>query len=70
MNRIDFYRNKKRLTYSDISAQTGFSVAYIHMLAKGKRINPSLNTMQKISTALGQKIEKVFLTNERGGESR
>lgn len=65
MNRIDAIRLRKGLSYGFIAKETGLSSAYICFLAKDKRTNPSLDTMQKISSALGEKVEKVFKLNEK-----
>jgi len=63
MNKIDVLRKKKALSYNAIAKNTGLTATYIHLLAKGKRKNPSLEVMQKISRALGEKTEKVFGIN-------
>jgi len=62
-NRIDSLRKKKGLSYGDIARATGLTATYIYLLAKGKRTNPSLEVMQKISSALEEKVEKVFQIN-------
>lgn len=69
MNRIDKFRKKKGLSYGAIGKTAGLSAAYISMLAKGARNNPSLNVMCSIANALGEKVEKVFdvsLVTEKG----
>jgi putative transcriptional regulator len=63
MNKIDFIRSKKQLSYKDIAQKTGLTIAYIQMLAKNKRSNPSLEAMQKIAIALNEKVERVFQVN-------
>lgn len=63
MNNIDKLRKIKGLTYAEIADKSGFTAMYIHLLAKGKRNNPSLEAMQKISLALGEKVERVFKLN-------
>lgn len=62
-NKIDALRRKKGMSYGLIATKTKLSPTYIHFLAKGKRTNPSLAVMQKISQALGEKVEKVFQIN-------
>lgn len=62
-NRIDTIRKKKAMSYEDIARESGLTTAYICYLAKGKRNNPSLEAMQKISKALGESVSKVFLIN-------
>lgn len=64
MNRIEYFKKKQHKSYGDIAKETGLTPTYIHLLAKGKRNNPSLEVMQKISSALGEKVEKVFQINE------
>ncbi|MCC5910051.1 MAG: helix-turn-helix transcriptional regulator [Clostridiaceae bacterium] len=63
MNRIDSIRAKKAMSYGDLAKASGLTSAYIHLLAKGKRNNPSFEVMQKLSQALGEKVEKVFKMN-------
>jgi transcriptional regulator with XRE-family HTH domain len=60
MNKIDIFRRNKCLSYAALSRETGLTQAYIQQLAKGKRRNPSLNVMQKIAFALGEKVGDVF----------
>lgn len=64
MNRIDIIRKKKCLSYAKIADAAGITATYICLLAKGNRTNPSLEVMQKISNALGEKVERVFKINE------
>ncbi|MCC9296536.1 helix-turn-helix transcriptional regulator [Clostridium sp. WLY-B-L2] len=63
MNSIKAIKKKLNLTYRDLEKQTGLSAMYICYLAEGKRTNPSLEVMQKISSALGKKVEEVFKLN-------
>lgn len=63
MNKIDILRKRKAMSYGDIAKEAGLTPTYIFLLAKGKRSNPSLEVMQKISQALGEKVEKVFQIN-------
>jgi len=63
MNNIDKLRKTKGLTYAEIAEKSGLTTNYIHMIAKGKRKNPSLETMQKIAQALDEKVERVFKLN-------
>lgn len=65
MNKIDSIRKRKRLSYGKIGQACGLSPTYVYLLAKGKRSNPSLETMQKVSSALGEKVEKVFSINSK-----
>lgn len=72
MNRIDEIRKKKNLSYQNIASKCGVTPMYICLLAKGKRNNPSLDIAQKISEALEEKMEKVFISPSKnakqGGE--
>jgi len=63
MNRIDTLRKQKHLSYQNLADKTGLTAVYIHMLAKNKRNNPSLIAMQKIASALDEKLERVFQTS-------
>lgn len=63
MNRIDAIRLKKCLSYKAVAEKTGLTATYIHLLAKNKRHNPSLEAMQKIASALDEKVESVFQIN-------
>ena len=67
MNRIDTVRRKKHMSYGAIAKDAGLTTTYIHMLAKGKRTNPSLEVMQKVASALGEKVEVIFRINEKNG---
>lgn len=60
MNEIDSIKKEKHLSYVDISKATGLTTAYICMLAKGQKTNPSKETMEKISAALGKTVPEVF----------
>jgi putative transcriptional regulator len=64
MNKIDILRKIQNKSYGAIAKETGLTATYIYLLAKGERTNPSLEVMQKISVALGEKVEKVFQINE------
>jgi|LSQX01.1.fsa_nt_gb transcriptional regulator with XRE-family HTH domain len=64
-NNIDRLRKAKGLTYAGIAERAGLTTNYICMIAKGKRQNPSLEAMQKISQALDEKVERVFRLNNK-----
>lgn len=63
MNKIDELRKRKALSYYDIAKDANVSPQYVHLLAKGKRNNPSLEIMKSISNALEEKVEYVFNIN-------
>lgn len=60
MNKIDAIKREKHLSYGDIARATGLTSAYICMLAKGQKNNPSKEAMEKISDALGETVQDVF----------
>ncbi len=60
MNKIDALRHEKGLSYQQIASKAGLTPQYISMLAKGERSNPSLATMQKIASALDEKVSVIF----------
>ena len=60
-NRIDYWRVHRGLTYRHIAETAGTSAQYVSMLAKGQRRNPGLKTMESISSALGKKVDQVFM---------
>lgn len=62
-NRIEILKKKKCMSYGDIAKESGIAVSYVYNLAKSRQNNPSLNTMRRISTALGERVEKVFDLN-------
>jgi len=64
MNKINELCDKKNISYAEVGRKAGISSMYVGMLAKGHRKNPSLDVMQRISKALGEKVERVFKVNE------
>lgn len=60
MNKIDSIREKKGMSYADIAKATGLTATYIWSLAKGKKQNPTLENIKKISKALDSKAYVVF----------
>lgn len=65
VNKIDAIKKEKRLSYGDISKSTGLTTAYICMLAKGQKTNPSKETMEKIAAALHKTVADVFFPKIR-----
>lgn len=63
-NRIDYWRVRRGLTYRHIAETAGTSAQYVSMLAKGQRRNPGLKTMESISSALGKKVDQVFMIGD------
>lgn len=64
MNNIEKICKKRHISYAELGRRAGISSMYVGLLARDKRKNPSLEVMQSISTALGEKVEKVFKVNE------
>lgn len=62
-NRIKQIREYKGMTQTELARLTGLSKGYICHLEKGKRMNPSSNTMVNISKALNEDITIVFDLN-------
>ena len=61
------YKNKMReirkmqgITLKVLAKETGISIGYLCHLEKGTRINPSIQTMEKISKALNKDVAEVF----------
>ncbi|QSH42317.1 XRE family transcriptional regulator [Lentisphaerota bacterium ZTH] len=52
-------RQEQGLTVEQLATQSGFSKGFISRL-ENFRVNPSLNALQKISTALGVKVGDLF----------
>lgn len=50
---IKEYRKKRNLTQKQLASRVGVSQAYICALECGKRQNPSLSILLKISTEIG-----------------
>lgn len=65
MNSIDILKEEMNLSYADIARKSGFTPVYIWSLAKGKRVNPSKDAMEKISKALNKTVQEVFYSNIR-----
>ncbi len=63
-NRFDYWRVRRGLTYRHIAETAGTSAQYVSMLAKGQRRNPGLKTMESISSALGKKVDQVFMIGD------
>lgn len=62
-NRIKERRIELNMTAKQLADKTGLTPAYISQLENGKRENPSVETMEKIATALYVSID--YLTNTK-----
>ncbi|MBE5822303.1 MAG: helix-turn-helix transcriptional regulator [Clostridiales bacterium] len=59
-NNIYVIRKEKNLTLKQLSVLTNLSIGYLCHLENGTRVNPSMNTMAKICTALDASLSDVF----------
>lgn len=64
MNKIEELRKTKGLTYENLSSETKLTSVYIWNLAKGKRVNPTLEVMKKIAKALDTTVQELFFSEE------
>ncbi|MFR5683774.1 MAG: helix-turn-helix domain-containing protein [Clostridia bacterium] len=60
--KIKLYRKQKALTLQELSMLTGISVGYLCHLENGTRKNPSIQMMEKISSALDIPISEIFFS--------
>ena len=60
MLNIKSIRQEKKLSQVDLAESTGLSAAYINELEKGKKTNPTVDTLTKISQALEVPITALF----------
>ena len=60
--RIKELRDKKKVTLYNLSKLTGIARSYLCELENGKKINPTLETLYKISTILNVNIKDLFYT--------
>lgn len=59
-NKLRDIRKEKGLTMNELADLSGVSIGYICHLERGSRTNPSIETMEKIATALNKSIWEVF----------
>lgn len=55
-------RKAKKISLRCLSKKTGISRPYLFDLENNRKINPSLDTMYKIATALNVKVDDLFFT--------
>lgn len=60
VNKLKRRRKELKITLSELSKKTGLSATYISNLENEQKTNPSKETMEKISAALGQTVSEVF----------
>ena len=53
-------RQAKGLSQRALAARVGVSAAYITMLERGKKTNPSLPTLRKLAKALGVPVTELL----------
>lgn len=61
MNNMKEYREKKKMSFLELSMKTGISERYLRFIEKGDR-NPSLKTATAIASALQSTVDEIFLT--------
>ena len=53
-------RKKAKITQQELANNVGVTPAYISMLEKGVRHNPSLDLLQKIAKVLGTSVDTIL----------
>jgi len=56
---IKTIRTKKKISQGDIAKSLGVHITYISQIERGVR-NPTLNTIEKIATALGVSVKDLI----------
>ncbi len=59
MTAIEVVIKEKNISYSEIASKIGYSAAYVQMLAKGKRKNPSIKVLKKLASVLEVPIDNL-----------
>lgn len=59
-NKVKQYRQKKKITQTELAYKTGVSQRYIAFIESNQR-TPSLKLAQKIANVLGQRVDVIFL---------
>lgn len=62
VNNVKRIRKNKKITITELSRKSGISRTTIYKL-ESQKSNPSLETIQKISSGLDEKTEKIFNLN-------
>ena len=57
---IKALRQAKGLSQQALAARVGVTAAYITMLERGKKTNPSLPTLRKLAQALGVPVTELL----------
>lgn len=64
MNRIKEIRKEKNIILKELARKTQLSIGYLSHLENGSRTNPSKETMEVVSNALGATVQEVFYSEE------
>lgn len=59
LNQIECCRKKRNISIKELSEKCNVSYSYLLRLEKGIKVNPTLNTLEKIANAL--ELEMTFL---------
>ena len=62
-NKIKYYREKMRMSKSELARKTGVSPSYITMLENGSKTNPSLEISNKMAAALDVSVNDLIGDN-------
>ena len=61
---LQYIRVSKNLTLRELSNLSGLSDGYISELETGKKVNPTFETLTKLSNALGVTIPELLVDKE------
>jgi len=64
MNQIKRFRKENDLSINELARRTELTPSYISNLERGKRDNPSKETMERIAEALDKTVPEVFYPEE------
>ena len=64
MTAIEVVIKEKNISYSEVANKIGYSAAYVEMLAKGKRKNPSMKVLKKLAAVLDVPIDNLVNKEE------
>ena len=59
-NKLKKKRKELDMTLNELSEKTGISTTYLSNLENEQKANPTKETMEKISAALGQTVTEIF----------
>lgn len=64
MNQIKRFRKENDLSINELARKTELTPSYISNLERGKRDNPSKETMERIAEALDKTVPEVFYSED------